>query len=186
MLYPRVIRLSPKKGGFKEASWQTTQPTAHTSTLKLYFSRLIISGARQRGVPTLVACNYSIRFNITATPKSPSFTRPFLVRNTFIVFMSLCIILFLCRYSAAFDSPIAYYHISYSEKCFLFFFYNLIFLCKSPPSAYSITIYSPFLSLKEAQYQIMLGCLIFSRTRTSLWASDFLDFKCRVSICLIQ
>lgn len=34
MLLPRVIKLSPWKGGSKLAKWYNAQPTAHMSTLK--------------------------------------------------------------------------------------------------------------------------------------------------------
>lgn len=120
--FPRIKRFSPIKGGSKHRIWYIAQPIAQMSILKLYGWCFISSGARYRGVPTLVPCKGITEFTILDTPRSPSLICLSSVMNMFKVLISLCIISLEWRYSIPRRISYENHQISFSDHLFLLIF----------------------------------------------------------------
>jgi len=86
-------------------------------------------------------------YDTLATPKSPNLTSYSPLRNTFIVLISLCNILFLCKYSSAKAICRNSFQISYSDSRFGCL---LIKSDRSPFEQYSIMMLSLLFSINES------------------------------------
>jgi hypothetical protein len=140
ILLPNASKLSPRNGQLKEDKLYITTPNAQISALKSYGYCSTRSGARYNGVPTLVACILEVSVMMREAPRSPSLRWLFFVTMMFMHFISRCIIERECRACIADVSSNVKVQSSSSLSRLTSNFFLFMIYCKSPPSAYSITI----------------------------------------------
>ena len=73
ILYPNYIKFSPLNGGSRQQIKCSTQPIAQMSIFQSYGCYLTNSGAKYKGVPTLVPYYAKWLDTTLDTPKSPNY-----------------------------------------------------------------------------------------------------------------